>query len=261
MTAFLALQNGIVMKGAYFGAQGDVAGEVVFATGMTGYVETLTDPSYYGQIVMQTFPLIGNYGIIPPDFESANISAKAYIAKYPCQNPSNFRSEGALGAFLRERGIIGLHGIDTRALAKIIRENGVMNGKIMAAPPQEADFEQVKAYSIQNAVAAVSSRSVVKTTPGRKANGHAARRVALMDYGAKRGIAEALAARGCEVWSFPHDTGAEEILEMKPSGIMLSNGPGDPAESANEGVIETIRVLQKSKIPIFGICLGHQLMA
>ncbi|MDR2953414.1 MAG: carbamoyl phosphate synthase small subunit [Treponema sp.] len=261
MTAFLALQNGIVMKGEYFGVCGDITGEVVFATGMTGYVETLTDPSYYGQIVMQTFPLIGNYGIIPPDFESANNSAKAYIAKYPCQNPSNFRSEGALGAFLRERGIIGLHGIDTRALAKIIRENGVMNGKIMASPPQEADFERVKAYSIQNAVAAVSSRSVVKTTPDRKINSHAARRVALMDYGAKRGITRALAARGCEVWSFPHDTGEEEILEMKPSGIMLSNGPGDPAESANESVIETIRVLQKSKIPIFGICLGHQLMA
>jgi carbamoyl-phosphate synthase small subunit len=256
MTAYLALQNGTIMKGVYFGAHGDAAGEVVFATGMTGFVETLTDPSYYGQIVMQTFPLIGNYGIIPTDFESASVWARAYIVKYPCQNPSNFRSEGALDAFLRERGVIGLHGIDTRALTKIIRENGVMHGKIMASPPGEADFEEVKAYAIRNAVTAVSSRQVTKTLPDK-----AVRRVALMDFGAKRGIREALAARGCEVWSFPHDASAEEIFDMKPQGIMLSNGPGDPAESANDAIIETLRVLLRGKVPVFGICLGHQLMA
>ncbi|MCL1954807.1 MAG: hypothetical protein FWF61_02640 [Brevinematales bacterium] len=135
MTAYLALQNGTVMKGEYFGAQGEITGEVVFATGMTGYLETLTDPSYYGQIVLQTFPLIGNYGIIPADFESDAVGARAYITKYPCKTPSNFRSKGSLDAFLRERGITGLCGIDTRALTKIIRENGVMNGKIMADYP------------------------------------------------------------------------------------------------------------------------------
>jgi len=232
---------------------------VVFATGMTGYIETLTDPSYHGQIVLQTFPLIGNYGIIPSDFESGAVGAKAYIVKHPCQNPSNFRSEGALDAFLKERGIIGLYGIDTRALTRIIRENGVMNGKITPAPPTETDIAQAKAYSIQNAVAAVSSHDVTKTVPD---NSQAVRRrVALMDFGAKRGIAQALAARGCEVWSFPHDTSAQEMLKMKPDGIMLSNGPGDPAESANNGIIETLRVLQKSGVPIFGICLGHQLLA
>jgi len=257
MSAYLVLQNGIVMEGASFGASGEITGEVVFATGMTGYLETLTDPSYYGQIVLQTFPLIGNYGVIPPDFESANVGARAYIVKTPCKNPSNFRSEDNLDNFLRQRGIIGLYGIDTRALTRIIRENGVMNGKIMMTPPTQADIEQVKTYSIVNAVAAVSSRSVTKTLPKSKAG----RRVALMDYGAKRGIAAALAARGCEVWSFPHDTGAREILEMKPDGIMLSNGPGDPAEPANNGIIETLRALQKGKIPIFGICLGHQLLA
>jgi len=257
MAAYLVLQNGMVMEGASFGAQKDITGEVVFATGMTGYLETLTDPSYYGQIVLQTFPLIGNYGVIPPDFESANVGARAYIVKTPCRNPSNFRSENKLDDFLKERKIPGLYGIDTRSLTRIIRQNGVMNGKIMMTPPTEADIAEAKAYSIVNAVASVSSRSVTKKLPRSKA----AKRVALMDYGAKRGIANALAARGCEVWTFPHDTSASEILEIKPDGIMLSNGPGDPSEPANDGIIETLRALQKANVPIFGICLGHQLLA
>jgi len=256
--AYLVLQNGTVMKGHSFGAQGEITGEVVFATGMTGYVETLTDPSYYGQIVLQTFPLIGNYGVIPPDFESANVGARAYIVKTPCQTPSNFRSENNLDNFLKERNIIGLYGIDTRALTRIIRENGVMNGKIKMSAPTDADIAEAKAYSIVNAVAAVSSRSVTKILPDKS---QVKKHVALMDYGAKRGIARALAARGCEVWSFPHDTNAQEILKMKPDGIMLSNGPGDPAEPANNGIIETLRDLQKSNVIIFGICLGHQLLA
>jgi carbamoyl-phosphate synthase small subunit len=247
------------MEGISFGIQGEITGEVVFATGMTGYLETLTDPSYYGQIVLQTFPLIGNYGIIPLDFESVSVGARAYIVKHPCQNPSNFRSEGSLDTFLKDRGIIGLYGIDTRALTKTIRENGVMNGKITAVPPSKADIAEAKTYSIRNAVAAVSSRSVVKTLP---CHSQAIRkRVALLDFGAKRGIAEALAARGCEVWSFPHNTGAQEILKIKPNGIMLSNGPGDPAESANNGIVETLRNLQRNNALIFGICLGHQLLA
>jgi len=258
MTAYLVLQNGTVMKGSSFGSQGEITGEVVFATGMTGYLETLTDPSYYGQIVLQTFPLIGNYGVIPPDFESANVGARAYIVKHPCQNPSNFRSENNLDNFLKERGIIGLYGIDTRALTRIIRENGVMNGKIKMSPPTDADIAEAKTYSIVNAVAAVSSRSVVKILPDKS---QVKKRVALMDYGAKRGIAKALAARGCEVWSFPHDANAQEILKMKPDGIMLTNGPGDPAEPANNGIIETLRDLQKSNVIVFGICLGHQLLA
>lgn len=162
MTAFLILENGFVFEGEYFGAQGEITGEIVFTTGMTGYLETLTDPSYYGQIVLQTFPLIGNYGIIPSDFESDTVSAKAYIVKHPCQEPSNFRSEGSLDTFLRERNIIGLCGIDTRALTKIIRENGVMNGKITKNPPTETDRTEAGAYSVRNAVAAVSSRSVTK---------------------------------------------------------------------------------------------------
>lgn len=165
-TAYLILENGTIFEGKYFGAQGNITGEIVFTTGMTGYLETLTDPSYYGQIVLQTFPLIGNYGVIPPDFESGNISARAYIVKHPCENPSNFRSEKSLDAFLKERGIIGLYGIDTRALTKIIRENGVMNGKISSSTPTDADFAEVKAYSVVNAVASVSSHNVEKTEKG-----------------------------------------------------------------------------------------------
>ena len=253
-TAYLILENGAIFKGESFGARGGITGEIVFTTGMTGYLETLTDPSYYGQIVLQTFPLIGNYGVIPSDFESASVSARAYIVKRPCQDPSNFRSEGSLDAFLKERGIIGLCGIDTRALTKVIRQNGVMNGKITSSQPTDADRAEAKAYSIKNAVAAVSSRYAAKTGSG-------VRRVALMDFGEKRGIVEALTARGCETWSFPHDTPAQKIMEIEPNGIMLSNGPGDPADHANNGIIETIRTLIGHGIPVFGICLGHQLLA
>jgi len=253
-TAYLILENGMTFEGKYFGAQGEMTGEIVFTTGMTGYLETLTDQSYHGQIVLQTFPLIGNYGVIPSDFESASVGARAYIVKYPCGAPSNFRSENDLSAFLKERGIIGLCGIDTRALTKIIRESGVMNGKISAAPPADADLAGIKAYSIIDAVASVSSHNVTKT-------GEGSRRIALMDFGAKRGIAAALAARGCEVWTFPHNVQAEDILQKKPHGIMLSNGPGDPAEPANNGIIETIRALLQNGVPIFGICLGHQFLA
>jgi carbamoyl-phosphate synthase small subunit len=254
MPAYIILENGMTFQGESFGARGEVTGEIVFTTGMTGYLETLTDQSYYGQIVLQTFPLIGNYGVIPSDFESPSVGPKAYIAKQPCQNPSNFRSEGNLDAFLKERGIVGMCGIDTRALTKIIRENGVMNGKITTKPPSEDDRSEAKAYTISNAVSAVSSRTIAKTGSG-------PRRVALMDYGAKRGIAEALAARGCEVWTFPHDASSREILQTEPNGVMLSNGPGDPAESANDGIVETLREIMHSGIPIFGICLGHQLLA
>jgi len=252
--AYLILENGAIFKGESFGARGEAVGEIVFTTGMTGYLETLTDQSYYGQIIVQTFPLIGNYGVITPDFESRTVSARAYIVKYPCNGPSNFRSEGVLGDFLRERGIIGLSGIDTRALTRIIRENGVMNGKITVAPPTEEDRAEVMAYSFRNPVAAVSTPSLLKTGSG-------ARRVALMDFGAKLGIQNELAARGCEVWSFPHDITAREIMETAPHGVMLSNGPGDPADPANSVIIDTIRIILQNGLPIFGICLGHQLLA
>ncbi|MCL2765246.1 MAG: carbamoyl phosphate synthase small subunit [Treponema sp.] len=257
--AYLILENGAVFEGSFFGAQGDVTGEIVFNTGMTGYLETLTDQSYYGQFVLQTFPLIGNCGIIPDDFESAGIGLKAYIVKYPCGMPSNFRSsvkddEKNLDAFLKSRGIIGLHGIDTRSLAKIIRDNGVMNGKITSSKPTDADRREAKNYSVTNPIASVSQRSITKAGIGK-------RRVALMDFGVKRSIINELAARECEVSIFPHDTQADEIMKINPHGIMLSSGPGDPADPGNKKIIETIRVLIKKDLPVFGICIGHLLLA
>jgi len=252
--AWLILENGTVFEGKSFGAKGEVTGEIVFTTGMTGYLETLTDQSFFGQIVLQTFPLIGNYGVIPDDFESAGVGAKAYIVKYPCAAPSNFRSQGSLGDFLKDKGIVGLHGIDTRALTKIIRENGVMNGKITSSKPTDADREEAKKYSLVNPIASVSQRTVTKTGAGK-------RRIALMDFGVKQGILNALVCRDCEVTVFPSDTTAQEILKINPNGIMLSNGPGDPADPENKKIIETIKELNKSGVPIFGICMGHLLLA
>jgi len=266
-SAFLILENGTVFKGKFFGAQGEVTGEIVFTTGMTGYLETLTDPSYNGQIVLQTFPLIGNYGVIPEDFENANVGVKAYIAKYPCAAPSNFRSEKDIDTFLKERGIIGLCGIDTRALTKIIRENGVMNGKISPCAPTYFDHEEIKNYSVVNPIAAVSTvnniSAVLKRIAVRSAakDSVRARRIALLDFGAKRGIANALLARNCEVLIFPHNAQADEIIKINPHGIMLSNGPGDPADNANKPILKTLEALLTAGIPIFGICMGHQLLA
>jgi len=254
-TAYLILENGTIFEGKYFGAQNEVTGEIVFTTGMTGYLETLTDQSYHGQFVLQTFPLIGNYGVIPEDFESASVGAKAYIVRYPCATPSNFRNQGTLDAFLKERGITGLCGIDTRALTKIIRDNGVMNGKITSKPPTDADRAEAKNYSIVSPIAAVSQKTVTKMGEGKK------RRIAMMDFGAKGGIAKELMKRDCEIWTFPHDAQAEEILKAKPNGIMLSNGPGDPADPGNKVIIDTLRALLENGVPMFGICMGHQLLA
>jgi len=252
--AYLILENGTVFEGQAFGAEAETTGEIVFTTAMTGYLETLTDPSYFGQIVLQTFPLIGNYGIIPDDFESAGIGLKAYIVKYHCALPSNFRSLDSLDSLLKARGIAGLCGIDTRQLTKIIRSAGVMNGKITYTLPTEKDRVEAAAYSVKDAVKAVSAFS-------RAEAGDGARRIAVMDFGAKKGICDALISRGCFVKHYAFDAEYEEILSMKPDGVVLSNGPGDPADPANSGIVETIRSLQKSGIPILGICLGHQLLA
>ena len=252
--AYLVLENGKMFEGSFFGAQGDVTGEIVFTTGMTGYLETLTDPSYYGQIVLQTFPLIGNYGIIPSDFESDIIGPIAYITKNPCQDPSNFRSEGCLDTFLLERGIIGICDIDTRAVTKMIRESGVMNGKILSEKPTEADMEEIKKYSVVKPIEKVS-RKEKELFKGENAKVT----VALMDFGAKQNIIRELTKRNCDVWVLPYDSTPEEILSLSPDGIMLSNGPGNPAD--NMDIVETIKVLLKKDIPMFGICMGHQLLA
>lgn len=250
---YLVLENGVIFEGEYFGTKGEVTGEIVFTTGMTGYLETLTDPSYHGQIVLQTFPLIGNYGVIPEDFESESVGAKAYIVKYLCKDPSNFRCQDMLGSFLSSKNIVGLCNIDTRALTKIIRENGVMNG-IITDNPQNIDKEKVKQYTIVEAVKNVSIKQAELYEVE-----NAQRKVALLDFGYKKNILRELMNRGCEVKVFPHNATIEQIKEYKADGIMLSNGPGDPAE--NTEVIANIKEMMASNTPIFGICLGHQLLA
>lgn len=252
--AYLILENGAVFRGKSFGAENNVTGEIVFTTAMTGYIETLTDPSYYGQMVVQTFPLIGNYGMISPDFESAKPALKAYIVREWCQDPSNFRCEGNLDTFLKQHGIVGLCGVDTRALTKIIREYGVMNAMITDTDEHAASAaESLRGRAIEGAVNAVSGMREVLVPEEKK------HRVALWDFGAKRNIARELVKRGCEVVIMPSGSTAEEILREQPDGIMLSNGPGDPAE--NTGIIKELQKLCDAKKPTFGICLGHQLLA
>ncbi|HUM59184.1 MAG TPA: carbamoyl phosphate synthase small subunit [Limnochordia bacterium] len=250
----LILENGMVFEGQSFGSEGDVTGEIVFTTGMTGYLETLTDQSYHGQIVLQTFPLIGNYGIIPSDFESSSVGPLAYIVKTPCQSPSNFRSEGTLDRFLKEKGVVGLYGIDTRALTRIIREHGVMNGRITKTTPLEVSLEEIRSYRIKNAVPNVScAKPALHKGDGSKYT------VALFDFGLKENIKRELLKRGCDVWVLPWDTSPEAVVGLEVDGIVLSNGPGDPAD--NIKIIQNLRILMQTGIPIFGICLGHQLLA
>ncbi len=252
-TAYLILENGKVFEGKSFGAEGCVTGEVVFTTAMTGYLETLTDPSYYGQIVVQTFPLIGNYGVIPEDFESDGPCLKGYIVREVCDAPSNFRCEGKLNDYLTKAGVIGLYGIDTRQLTRIIREHGVMNGRIVT-DPSEADMEEIRSYRIKDAVNSVSTNEKYVLTPE-----NIKRKIVMWDFGAKMNIDRELFNRGCEVVVVPANSTAEELLALKPDGIMLSNGPGDPAE--NTGIIAELKKVSDTGIPILGICLGHQLLA
>ena len=248
---YLILQDGQVFEGVRFGAETDTVGELVFTTGMCGYVETLTDPSYAGQIVMQTYPLIGNYGIIREDFEGA-CCVKGYVVREYCDTPSNFRTDCDLDTYLKEQGVPGLCGVDTRELTRIIREHGVMNAAICDEIP--ADLTPIKTYAITGVVEAVSCKE-----PDRyQAEGEERFRVSLIDYGAKRNIVRELQKRGCTVTVLPASTSAEDVLAADPDGIMLSNGPGDPAENTYQ--IEQIRKLL-GKVPMFGICLGHQLTA
>lgn len=293
-TAYLVLENGKVFQGRRFGASGEVMAEIVFTTGMTGYLETLTDQSYFGQTVVQTFPLIGNYGVIPADFESDGIGPRGYIAKHWCQAPSNFRSEGSLDTFFQERGVTALSGIDTRALTKILREKGTMNGMITTVEYLGEALDELlprlHAYTTGKVVEKVTcatpyTLSASRTLADNGALSGSARfdreayakgerekrpslvrelngkglKVALMDFGAKDNIARSLAARGCEVTVYPALTSAEEILGSGVDGVMLSNGPGDPKECVS--IIEELKKLYASDMPVFAICLGHQLMA
>lgn len=256
--AFLILANGEVFEGKSFGKEGTTIGEIVFTTAMTGYEETLTDPSYCGQIVTQTFPLIGNYGTNSEDYESKRSFVNGYIVREWCQMPSNFRCEENIDEFLKKYGVIGIYDIDTRKLTRIIRETGVMNGMITTVPVSAEDMEktvdEIKNFKVGKVVPIVSIKEKDVWI-----NENAKYRVALIDYGYKRHIRKELLKRGCEVTLLPWNTTADEILALNPDGIMLSNGPGDPED--NPESIQTLRDLLPHKIPTFGICLGHQLMA
>ena len=247
---YLVLASGEVFEGFAAGADAEGLGELVFTTNMCGYLETLTDPSYAGQIILQTFPLIGNYGVIEEDFEG-ECRARGYVAREICEHPSNFRSESALDEFLRKKGVPAIYGVDTREITRLLRENGVTNALICDEVPE--DLRAVRAYQVRGEVAFTSTKEVCHI----QCEG-ARFHVALLDYGAKHNIVRELNRRGCRVTVMPHDTPAQVVLATGCDGVMLSNGPGDPAE--NEYEIEQIRLLMCKK-PMFGICLGHQLMA
>ena len=254
MKAYLILEDGTVFEGTSIGSSREVISEIVFNTSMTGYLEVLTDPSYAGQAVVMTYPLIGNYGICREDMESRQAWPDGYIVRELSRIPSNFRSGDTIDHFLKEQDIPGISGIDTRALTKILREKGTMNG--MITTNGDYDLEEVKEKIRQYTVKGVVLKTSVKKPYVLPGDG---KKVALLDCGAKDNIARNLNKRGCEVTVYPADTPAEEILKTNPDGIMLSNGPGDPAE--NVGIIEEVRKLYESSVPIFAICLGHQLMA
>ena len=254
MKAFLILEDGHVFTGTSIGSRKEIISEIVFNTSMTGYLEVLTDPSYAGQAVCMTYPLIGNYGICYEDTESLRPWPDGYIVREVSRTASNFRSEDTIQNFLKRFDIPGIAGVDTRALTRLLREKGTMNG--MITTNEQYDLEEIlprlRAYNTGNVVERVtcSEKSVLKGE-GKK--------VALLDLGAKNNIARSLHQRECQVTIYPASTLAEEILADRPDGIMLSNGPGDPKECTQ--IIQEIRKLYQSDVPIFAICLGHQLMA
>ncbi|MCL2255303.1 MAG: carbamoyl phosphate synthase small subunit [Firmicutes bacterium] len=255
--AFLVLANGRVFKGKSFGHDGEVLGEIVFTTAMTGAVETLTDPSYFGQIVTMTFPLVGGAGVNEEDFESGKSWAKGVVIKHPCKNPSNFRSQGDIEAMLKKHKVTGICDFDVRALSKIIRDEGVMGAKIMFSEPTKVDVEDARQFVIKGATEAVSMQDALRVECQNKN----LKKVALIDFGTKRAVEKALIERGCFVKKFPFNATAEEILEFAPDGILLSPGPGEPNDKTNESVVKMIKKLVKSNVPIFGICMGHLLLA
>ncbi len=291
MKAFLVLEDGTVFEGTHIGADKEVISEIVFNTSMAGYLEVLTDPSYAGQAVCMTYPLIGNYGICKEDMESLKPWPDGFIVRELSRIPSNFRCDMTIQQFLEENNVPGIAGIDTRALTKILREKGTMNGMITTNENFNLDevIPKLKKYTTGKVVEKVSctekytvaARTLEENGPlsgsarfdkeayargerekkpslVNESNG-AGLKVALMDFGAKKNIADSLAARGCEVTVYPALTPAEEIIAACPDGIMLSNGPGDPKECTS--IIEEIKKLYATEIPIFAICLGHQLMA
>ncbi len=292
MKAFLILEDGTVFEGKHIGADKEIISEIVFNTSMAGYLEVLTDPSYAGQAVCMTYPLIGNYGVCREDCESAKPWPDGFIVRELSRIPSNFRCDVSIQEYLAENGVPGIEGIDTRALVRILREKGTMNGMITTNADYKLEevIPKLKAYTTGNVVEKVTCSEKYTMAPSKdladngpisgsavfvKADYEAGKRemrpsmvkelngaglkVALMDFGAKRNIPHSLCQRGCEVTIYPAQTKAEEIIADAPDGIMLSNGPGDPKECTE--IIKEIKKLYDTDIPIFAICLGHQLMA
>lgn len=254
MKAFLILQDGTVFEGTSIGAQKEVISEIVFNTSMTGYFEVLTDPSYAGQAVCMTYPLIGNYGICYDDMESRQSFVDGFIVKELAKFQSNFRNYDSVENFLIKQNICGIEGIDTRKLTKMLRDEGTMNGMITTNPNYDLNeiLPKIKAFKAKDVVEKV-------TCPAKYVLEGDGKKVALLDFGAKASIAKNLNKRGCNVTVYPAHTPAAEILKDNPDGIMLSNGPGDPKD--NVEIIKEIKKLYDSNVPIFAICLGHQLMA
>ncbi len=251
--AYLTLQNGKMFEGYRFGGADNVTGELVFSTGMVGYMETLTNPANYGQIVVQTFPLIGNYGMIRKDAESDRAWVSAYVVREICDEPSNFRMEGKLEEFLKEENVVGIYGVDTRELTKILREEGVMNARISDKPLTNEEIAEMASYKIENAV-----KTVAKEEKGYFAAENAKHTVALWNFGAPNSTAANLVAQGCNVISMPAVTAAEDILALDVDGVVISDGPGDVNE-----IPEYLGEVQKllGQKPVLGIGLGHHLVA
>lgn len=275
MKAILALEDGMIFEGESFGAAGERVGEVVFNTSMTGYQEILTDPSYKGQMVTLTYPLIGNYGQNPEDIESASPKVEALIVREYSSFYSNYRAEGSLAHFLGKYDVIGIQGIDTRALTRHIRTQGAMNGVISTI-----DLDKERLVEKARWAESIIGRDLVKLVtcdkpylfqPRSTSNDsflnrsadieqhskHRRLKVVAFDYGIKLNILEELALRNCEIWVVPANTSKDDALAFKPDGILLSNGPGDP-----EGVMYAVEIVRDliGQKPIFGICLGHQLL-
>ncbi len=250
---YLTLQNGRVFQGYAFGAEGEAIGELVFNTGMVGYIESLSDPSNFGQILVQTFPLIGNYGMVNSDVESEKSWVSAYVVREICDEPSNFRMEGKLEEYIKEQGVIGIYGVDTRELTKILREEGTMNARISRRPLSQDELAKLQGYEIKNAVATVSPKT-------QKVYGEntAKYRVALWNFGAKNSTIHSLLAQDCQVVSVPATATADEITALNVDGVVLSDGPGNPAE--NMECIAQIRAFAGKK-PILALGLGHQMLA
>ena len=264
MEAYLILEDGTTFTGRSIGSTKDVISEIVFNTSMTGYLEVLTDPSYAGQAVVMTYPLIGNYGICREDMEAKVSNTDGFIVRELSRLGSNFRNEQSIQDFLVEQDIPGIEGIDTRALTKILREKGTMNGMITTKMPEnmEEALAKIKDYSVRGVVEKVTTKEIVSYRPGdlnTDSNVSVSKKVAILDVGTKFNIARCLLKRGCEVTIFPARTNPEDILAINPDGIMLTNGPGDPKECTE--VIQNLKSLYQSDVPIFAICLGHQLMA